>query len=197
MPSKVFIELDKEKQQRVIGAAMNEFASFGYENASTNRIVKECGISKGSLFKYFENKEDLYFYIVDKVAADMASGLAVDADKLPSDLYERIMEYSVMEITWYVNNPLMGRFMISFASERDSSIAAKIMERYGKAGDDIYMKLMEGTDPVRTGIIKWVIKGYNSSFLAEMTDSTMDLEEIKGRYIKGLKEYLDRLKKGI
>ena len=59
MPKKVFNELEKEKQDRIIEAAIKEFAEYGYENGSTNRIVKECGISKGSLFKYFENKEDI------------------------------------------------------------------------------------------------------------------------------------------
>ena len=65
MPNKLFFELDKQKQDRIISAAITEFATHGYENSSTNRIVKECAISKGSLFKYFENKEDLYFFLID------------------------------------------------------------------------------------------------------------------------------------
>ena len=56
MPTKIFTELDEKKQERIIDAALKEFAEYGYENASTNRIVKTCGVSKGSLFKYFENK---------------------------------------------------------------------------------------------------------------------------------------------
>ena len=60
MPTKVFNELDKSKQDKIIESAIKEFAEYGYEEGSTNRIVKDCGISKGSLFKYFENKEELY-----------------------------------------------------------------------------------------------------------------------------------------
>ena len=56
MPMKLFTELDSEKQERILDAALKEFAEYGYENGSTNRIVKNCGISKGSLFTYFENK---------------------------------------------------------------------------------------------------------------------------------------------
>ena len=59
MPKRVFLELDQNKQERITEAAIKEFARFGYENSSTNRIVKECDISKGSLFKYFESKEEL------------------------------------------------------------------------------------------------------------------------------------------
>lgn len=57
-----FLELDKLKQDRIINAAMKEFALKGYKNASTNEIVKEAGISKGLLFHYFTNKK-AYFYI--------------------------------------------------------------------------------------------------------------------------------------
>ncbi len=48
--------LTLDKQERIINASLAEFARNGYERASTNEIVKEAGISKGSLFVYFNNK---------------------------------------------------------------------------------------------------------------------------------------------
>ena len=39
MPKKVFNELEKEKQDRIIEAAIKEFAEYGYENGSTKRPV--------------------------------------------------------------------------------------------------------------------------------------------------------------
>lgn len=59
-----FLSLDKEKQDRIINAAMKEFAQKGYDKASTNEMVKEAGISKGLLFHYFQNKKQLYFFPV-------------------------------------------------------------------------------------------------------------------------------------
>ena len=41
-----FLNLDKEKQDRIINAALKEFALKGYDNASTNEIVKSSEISK-------------------------------------------------------------------------------------------------------------------------------------------------------
>ena len=146
MPMKLFTELDSEKQERILDAALKEFAEYGYENGSTNRIVKNCGISKGSLFKYFENKEDLYFYLIDTVSAEMAEETRVDIGKLSKDLYERVIEYSVTEISWYVTNPVKGRFMIGIASETGSDIGRKIIERYGEKSTDIYETLLKGVD---------------------------------------------------
>lgn len=54
-----FHKLNIEKQQRIINAALNEFVQSGYEKASTNKIVKNAGISKGSLFNYFRNPESV------------------------------------------------------------------------------------------------------------------------------------------
>ena len=99
MPKKVFEELEKEKQDRILDAAIKEFAEYGYENGSTNRIVSVCGISKGSLFKYFENKEELYFYLIDTISVQMAEEMKADISKLSADLYERVIEYSAAEIT--------------------------------------------------------------------------------------------------
>src|SRR5690554_2151180 len=56
------------RNKRIINAALKEFARSGYEKASTNEIVQEAGIAKGSLFNYFNNKKELYFFILEYVA---------------------------------------------------------------------------------------------------------------------------------
>lgn len=58
-----FFNLNKEKQMKILNAAIDEFASSGYDQASTNTIVKKAGISKGLLFHYFSSKKELYTFI--------------------------------------------------------------------------------------------------------------------------------------
>lgn len=205
MQMKLFSELDSEKQQRIIDAALTEFAEYGYENGSTNRIVKNCGISKGSLFKYFENKEELYFYLIDTVSAQMAEEMRFDVSRLSRDLYERVIEYSVAEISWYVTNPVKGRFLIGVASETGSDIGRKIVEKYGDKSTDIYEALLKGVDMSGrsnsrkeiTDILRWVLMGFNSSFLKSIAGRDDDIESLKKSYIKQLKGYLSVLKKGL
>ena len=205
MPNKVFLELDKAKQDRITDAAIREFATFGYENSSTNRIVKECGISKGSLFKYFENKEELYFYLIEKVSVQMALETAEKTKKLPKDLFERVLAYSSTEISWYVENPTMGKFLIKVSAESESEIGKKIMKRFGQKNTDIYEHLLKDVDmsglhstvnEVKE-ILKWVLAGFNSSFLKGLTGNEDNLEKIKKEYIKQLKMHLKVLKSGL
>lgn len=62
--TKRFRQLDSAKAQRIIAAAVSEFAEKGYEAANTNRIANAADISVGSLFQYFKTKEDLFRYVI-------------------------------------------------------------------------------------------------------------------------------------
>lgn len=65
MPNKTFLNLSKEKQKNIIDISIKEFSTYDFETASINRIITELGIAKGSFYRYFNNKEDLYLYVVD------------------------------------------------------------------------------------------------------------------------------------
>ncbi len=65
MPKDTFFNLDDEKRQRIIEAAIDEFSENSYEVSSINQIVKNASIAKGSFYQYFENKDDLYRYVID------------------------------------------------------------------------------------------------------------------------------------
>ena len=60
-----FFDLNRDKQDRMINAALKVFAENGYKHASTDVIVKEAGISKGLLFHYFINKIGLFSFLFD------------------------------------------------------------------------------------------------------------------------------------
>ena len=60
-----FFDLKKDKQDRIINAAIKIFATNGYRHSSTDDIVKEAGISKGLLFHYFGSKIRLYEFLYD------------------------------------------------------------------------------------------------------------------------------------
>jgi AcrR family transcriptional regulator len=58
-----FWHLPPDKQERVLDAALTEFADQGYHQASLNRLVAQAGIAKGSLYQYFPNKEGIFRHI--------------------------------------------------------------------------------------------------------------------------------------
>jgi len=65
VPKQTFLNLPEEKRETIINAAVEEFAQYGLESASINRIVKNSGIAKGSFYQYFEDKMDVFKYLLD------------------------------------------------------------------------------------------------------------------------------------
>lgn len=65
MPKRTFLKLPPEKQQRILDAAADEFIEYKgqYEKSSVNRIADRAGISVGSIYKYFYDKDDLFFCV--------------------------------------------------------------------------------------------------------------------------------------
>ncbi len=61
-----FDNLDTEKQEAILRAAGREFSEKGFEAASINRIIHESGMSKGSVYYYFEDKADLFVTVVER-----------------------------------------------------------------------------------------------------------------------------------
>ncbi len=59
-----FEKLPMEKRERILRVAREEFANNGFENTSIQQIAKKSGISVGSVYKYFDNKETLFTMIV-------------------------------------------------------------------------------------------------------------------------------------
>lgn len=64
MPTQRFLKLKDEKKQAILEAAVHEFSRVPYSAASINQIIKEAGISRGSFYTYFEDKDDLMQYML-------------------------------------------------------------------------------------------------------------------------------------
>ena len=64
MPKETFYRLPDEKRESIMAAAEREFLENSFEAASINRIIKEAAIPRGSFYQYFEDKKDIFLYIV-------------------------------------------------------------------------------------------------------------------------------------
>ena len=63
MPRPRFHKLPPLQQQAILRAAFDEFATHGFHSASLNRIIDAAGTSKGSMYYYFDDKEELYAHV--------------------------------------------------------------------------------------------------------------------------------------
>jgi AcrR family transcriptional regulator len=69
----------QETRQRILTAAARVFADHGYAAGTTNRIAEAAGLSIGSLYQYFPNKDAV---LVELVKAHVNQGLSIIQDHL-------------------------------------------------------------------------------------------------------------------
>lgn len=67
IPTQTFFNLDEDKRERILQAAVDEFAINSYEHAKLSNIIRVANIPRGSLYQYFEDKFDLINYIFEIV----------------------------------------------------------------------------------------------------------------------------------
>lgn len=67
MPTQTFLDLSNQKRDNLTNLAIAEFARHDYSSASISKIVAQAKIAKGSLYQYFQDKKDLYLYLVELV----------------------------------------------------------------------------------------------------------------------------------
>lgn len=60
-----FLNISEEKRNNILSVAISEFANNGFENANINIIAKKAKVSVGSLYKYFDTKNDLFLTSVN------------------------------------------------------------------------------------------------------------------------------------
>ena len=75
MPTNTFFNLPAEKKHKILKAANKEFARVPLEQASIKNIVEDAEIARGSFYQYFENKQDLFEYIMTSNTGDMEKNL--------------------------------------------------------------------------------------------------------------------------
>jgi AcrR family transcriptional regulator len=61
--------------ERIITAGARVLEGSGYQDASTNRIAREAGVSPGSLYQYFPDKDAIVAEIILRLVDDFASAL--------------------------------------------------------------------------------------------------------------------------
>ena len=106
-----FFDLKKEKQDRMINAALKVFALNGYRHASTDDIVKEAGISKGLLFHYFENKAGIYEFVYEYSVRYMLLELSTKVSRRESDLFEVMKQVEMARMDAMKGYPYMQYFL--------------------------------------------------------------------------------------
>lgn len=134
-----------ERRQELIDAALEEFSERGYEQASLNNILKEAQISKGTFYYHFENKEELYLYLIGILIDEKKKFLtaATQPEDYQKDIFTLFKVLARAGIEFARHNPRISKFSESYLKESGSDIYKKSLERYNFVRNDYFSFLVE------------------------------------------------------
>ena len=76
------VKTAEERKNEILDVAEQLFAEKGFDNASTNDIIKRIGIARGTLYHHFGSKEEILDALVERMTRDaIARSKAVVSDR--------------------------------------------------------------------------------------------------------------------
>lgn len=199
MINEKFYELEKEKQDKIINAAIEVFAKNDYRNAVTEEIVYKAGISKGLLFYYFKNKKTLYLFLIDNIIKIIEKRIKKDKITQIKDFFELMNYAAKIKLDLVKENPYIFDFCIRsyYCSDKNiiSEIKKLIVEQFNESYDKYFYnidvsKFKDKNDLFMIyKIFIWIMDGY-------LHEKLMRDEEIKSSdIILEFDEIMELLKK--
>jgi TetR/AcrR family transcriptional regulator len=118
---KTFHNLSSERQQEIIAVCLQEFALHEYESASLTTIVSNLRLAKGSFYRYFENKQSLYSFLLDHCIQMRLQQDATYIKQSTTDFFELIAHHFAAKIQFDKQFPLHSAFMYNFIQEKNNA----------------------------------------------------------------------------
>jgi AcrR family transcriptional regulator len=142
-----FENLDPEKQEAILQAAAEEFAERGFEAASINRIILKSGMSKGSVYYYFEDKADLFATVMERGTQRIMSEIGWPALEVlgPDEFWDALLELTHRSVEMVHREEWWIKMARSFHRLRHETTGAggKAIRRLTELGREMWRAIIE------------------------------------------------------
>lgn len=137
----VFERIPETKRKRILTMAIEEFAEKGFSTANINVIAEKCEISVGSMYKYFNSKEDLYLTVVNLCFNTLEETLRPILDSNGS-VFEKINQIIDKIFSNRVEHQQLNKLYTRFTTEGDMKLAEKLAVKIETITANAYSSLL-------------------------------------------------------
>lgn len=209
MPKSTFQNLPEEKKKIIEETSIREFAAFGYDKASVNRIVEKCKIAKGSFYQYFDDKKDLFLYLIKIISEKKLKYMSPVFEKPEHyDFFTLIRELFASGLKFAADNPeitLMGNWLFK---SKNHPIYKEVTDIGLQKMQDVYIGLLkhaiskkEIRGNVDLDFVSYIISSMNINmmeyYFQNIKGEGTDIQKINKDIIKIVDLLLDFIKNGI
>ncbi len=195
---------EREKKRRrnaIIDAAEQVFFSKGVENAKMDEVAKIAELSKGTLYLYFKNKDELFHAIVVR-AMEMLYGNFVQAVEKQATGLEKIRAIGHAYVEFYYQQPNYFEALLHQEKKirSDEELEANpVFKQCKELGDSIFDLMQQAVrtgiadgsmrpdlDPLKLSLMLW---GHTTGILHTLSPKEPFLQKKFGLSIEDIVEY--------
>lgn len=190
-----FLSLEPKRRNAILNAALKEFAGKGFDDASTNVIAKESGISKPLMFHYINNKKDFFLFLYDYCMEILEEEYFDRIDVEEKDIFQRLRQTCLLKIQvmqkypWIFDFTRVAVFTDSQVVKDDlvkrrKMVEANIFERfYGDIDTSCFRSELDIEKAKQ--LIFWAVGGYANQILEQFKSSDVfefDFDKIRTEF---------------
>jgi len=202
-----FKNLERDKQETIRRACLEEFVRTGYSSASTNTMCKNAAISKGLLFYHFGSKKQLFVYLIDYCSKFLSDIFYGGLELKKENIFERTITLTLRKWALYERYPLEYGFLVKLLIDCPPDIEQKLIQMKKdnlKRATQIFMHNLDLSD-LRPDIDKakavelvlFVMEGFKAKNIEKYKTDPKPLSELHGETMLEMKEYLNMCRLGI
>lgn len=143
MPKQTFLNLPEERQKTFIDTALREFTVNNYDDASISSVLKELGMAKGSFYQYFENKRDLFDYLM-KISFETKTKYVLSVKR---ENYDNFWDYTIAMyehgLGFDRNHPRMSNFAYCLTENLNSPTVRELFISWQHQGMEIIKSIVK------------------------------------------------------
>ncbi|KKO55325.1 TetR/AcrR family transcriptional regulator [Paenibacillus sp. DMB20] len=156
-----------ERKTELIEAALNEFTTKSYDDASLNTIIKDAGISKGTFYYHFSDKQALYLYLLKTSVYAKWKFINEKNSNNPEsctdgDIFENFKRQARLAIEFALEYPKYHKLSRMFSKEQGNPIYKVAQDHLGSDTKDILGGMVDKA--IKAGNFK---KEYSREFLVK------------------------------
>jgi len=146
-------ERKAERQQEILEAAVRAFSRQGYHNCTVAQVAREAGVADGTIYLYFQSKEDLLVSAFRHVLERLFERLDRELEGI-RDPVARLRRLVEMHLELMEGDPDVASFLQFQLRQPEASVRTAIAGPLGEYARRIEAVLEEGktTDQVRTDV---------------------------------------------
>ncbi|WP_226670359.1 TetR/AcrR family transcriptional regulator [Metabacillus litoralis] len=205
MPTQTFFNLPEDKKIHIIEAAVDEFFDKGYEKMSISKLIVSAKIPRGSFYQYFEDKDDLYKYIIINIIGSRKSHYSNSLTEKIGEMnfIPFIRELFISGLDFYKNEPKLAAIATDFLTLKNQELKSEIEGDSQKASHQFFINVIEErkksgeiSEEIDSDMLIYLINTINATFadyFLKHPDIGFESEEL----IQSLDRLLFILKNGI